>query len=262
MNEAQFDYVTGVVIDKLEGGYVHPDMRTRNPSKFGAYHRSGETMFGLDRHAGHGLYYSTPRKTSDVLSNLKYIYDGSYQYKTPDAKEFWTTIDKQNARKNWNWLYKGGDLYPKLKKLAGGIMLPHYTNLANKYLSEKSREIIESDPRLLFHFIYACWNGSGWFKKFAEKFNQAVASGTTNKNSLLDVAIKSRTQSGNNLIATGGNKINAFIYDFKVPTNLSSTQSGSGSSGSSGGALKNGLLVGLGLLAGWIVWKKYKKQSI
>lgn len=258
MNEALFDYVTGVVIDKLEGGYFHPDMRTRNPSKFGAYHRSGETMFGLDRHAGHDLYYSTKRKASDVLANLKYIYDGSYQYKSNDAKEFWTTIDKQKARQNWNWLYKGGDLYPKLKKLAGGIMLPHYNNLANKYLSEKSREIVESDPRLLFHFIYACWNGSGWFKKFADKFNYAVASGVTNKNALLDVAIKSRTQSGNSLIAQGGRKIDAFIHDFKVPSNLV-TQSGSVSSG---GAFKTGLLVGLGLLAGWIVWRKYKKQSI
>jgi hypothetical protein len=258
MNEALFDYVTGVVIDKLEGGYFHPDMRTQNPSKFGAYHRSGETMFGLDRHAGHSLYYSTPRKTDDVLANLKYIYNGSYKYKTEDAKDFWTTIDKANARKNWKWLYKGGDLYPKLKKLAGGIMLPQYTYLANKYLSDKSREIVENDPRLLFHFIYACWNGSGWFKKFADKFNQAVASGVTNKNALLDVAIKSRTQSGNNLIATGGRKIDAFIHDFKVPSNLATETN----SGSSGGALKNGLLIGLGLLAGWIVWRKYKKQSI
>lgn len=258
MNEALFDYVTGVVIDKLEGGYFHPDMRTRNPSKFGAYGRSGETMFGLDRHAGHDLYYSTPRKSSDVTTNLKYIYNGSYKYKSEDAKEFWTTIDKANARKNWAWLYKGGDLYNRLKKLAGGIMLPHYNYLANKYLSEKSRQIIESDPRILFHFIYACWNGSGWFKKFATKFNQAVASGITNKNALLNVAIKSRTDSGNNLIATGGRKINAFIYDFKVPSNLKPETPTT----PSGGSLKNGLLVGIGLIAGWILWRKYKKQSV
>lgn len=258
MNEAVFDYVTGVVIDKLEGGYFHPDMRTNNPSKFGAYHRSGETMFGLDRHAGHGLYYSTPRKTDDVLANLKYIYNGSYEYKTDDAKEFWTTIDKANARKNWNWLYKGGDLYPKLKKLAGGILLPQYNKLADKYLSDKSREIVESDPRILFHFIYACWNGSGWFKKFADKFNSAVASGTTNKDKLLDVAIKSRTQSGNSLIAQGGRKIEAFIYDFKVPSNL---QSQINDGGSNGGII-NGLLLGILFVSGWVLWRKYKNKPI
>jgi hypothetical protein len=261
MNEAVFDYVTGVVIDKLEGGYFHPDMRSRNPSKFGAYHRSGETMFGLDRHAGHDLYYSTKRITSDVLANLKYIYNGSYQYKSDDAKEFWQTIDNANARKNWNWLYKGGNSYSRLKKLTGGIMLPHYTKLANRYLSEKSREIVASDPRILFHFIYACWNGSGWFKKFAEKFNNAVINGTTNKNELLNVAIKSRTQSGNSLIAQGGNKINAFIYDFKVPTNLQSEIKDSGGSGG-GSGIMNGLLLGLGFVAGWILWRKYKNKPI
>lgn len=257
MNEALFDYVTGVVIDKLEGGYFHPDMRTRNPSKFGAYGKSGETMFGLDRHAGHGLYYSTKRKTSDVQKNLKYIYDGSYQYKSPEAKEFWTTIDKQNARKNWEWLYRGGNLYSPLKKLASKIMLPNYTYLSNKYLSPKAKEIVESDPRLLFHFIYACWNGSGWFQTFASKINKAVASGVTDKNKLLDVAIKSRTQSGNNLIATGGYKIDQFIHDFKVPTNLSNS-----SNSSSGSSLNTGILIGIGLLAGWIFWRKYNHLSI
>jgi hypothetical protein len=257
MNEALFDYVTGVVIDKLEGGYFHPDMRTANPTKFGAYHRSGETMFGLDRHAGHSLYYSTPRKSSDVLSNLKYIYDGSYQYKTPDAKEFWTTIDKANARKNWKWLYKGGDLYPKLKKLAGGIMLPHYNYLAGKYLSTASQLIVESDPRLLFHFIYACWNGSGWFKTFADKLNKAVASGITNKNQLLDIAINSRTQSGNKLIAQGGKKIEAFIKDFKLPPNLDF-----GSDSTNGKPLINGLLIGIGLVASYVLYTKYKLHSL
>jgi hypothetical protein len=257
MNEALFNYVTGVVIDKLEGGYFHPDMRTNNPSKFGAYHRSGETMFGLDRHAGHGLYYSSSRKTDDVLANLKYIYNGSYTFKSPDAKEFWTTIDNANARKNWKWLFRGGDKYAKLRELASKIMYPQFTYLENKYLSEKSKEIVESDPRILFHFIYATWNGSGWFKKFAEKFNSSVASGVTNKDKLLDVALNSRTQSGNSLIAQGGNKIKAFIQELKVPTNLQSNTS-SGSTGS----LKAGILIGIGLIAGWIVWRKYKKLSI
>jgi len=256
MNEALFNYVTGVVIDKLEGGYFHPDMRTNNPSKFGVYQSSGETMFGLDRHAGHSLYYSTPRKTSDVLANLKYIYNGSYQFKTPEAKEFWTTIDKANARKNWDWLYRGGDKYQKLRDLASKIMFPQFTYLEKKYLSEKSREIVENNPKLLFHFIYAVWNGSGWFKKFADKFNKAVSSGVTNPEKLLSVAIKSRTESGNSLIAKGGYKINSFIHDFKVPPNLSN------SSNSSNGALKVGILLGVGFIAGWVLWKKYKNKPI
>lgn len=257
MNEALFNYVTGVVIDKLEGGYFHPDMRTNNPAKFGAYHRSGETMFGLDRHAGHSLYYSTPRKTDDVLANLKYIYNGSYSFKTPEAKEFWTTIDKANARRNWAWLYRGGDKYTKLRELASKIMFPQFSYLEKKYLSEKSREIVESDPRILFHFIYATWNGSGWFKKFADKFNKAVANGVTNKDKLLDVALKSRTESGNDLIAKGGRKIEAFVKDLKVPNNLATQPTSV-----SGGYLKNGILIGLGLLAGWVLWRKYKNKPV
>jgi hypothetical protein len=254
MNTELFDYVTGVVIDRLEGGYYHPDMRTANPSKFSVYGKSGETMFGLDRHAGHSLYYSTPRKSSDVITNMKYIYDGSYKYKSDEAKEFWTTIDKVNARKNWNWLYRGGTYYPRLKKLTGAIMLPQYTYLANKYLSAKSREIVESDPRLLFHFIYACWNGSGWFSKFASAFNKAVANGVTSPDKLLDVAIKSRTQSGNSLIANGGKKIDGFIRDFKAPVNIQSKGSKNG--------LLNSFLVGIGLVSVWILWRKYKNKSI
>lgn len=259
MNEAVFDYVTGVVIDKLEGGYYHPDMRTRNPSKFSRYGSSGETMFGLDRHAGHDLYYSSPRKSSDVQTNLKYITSGSYKYKNDDAKEFWTTIDKQNARTNWDWLYKGGNLYPKLKKLAAGIMFPQYNYLANKYLSAKSRELVESDPRLLFHFIYACWNGSGWFQRFAVKINKAVSDGITNKDSLLDIAVKSRTQSTNSLISDGGKKISSFINDFKIPANLQSIVN---KENSTNGIIFSGILLGLGVVSGWVLWRKYKNKSI
>jgi hypothetical protein len=256
MNQAVFDYVTGVVIDKLEGGYYHPDMRTANPSKFSRYGSSGETMFGLDRHAGHDLYYKTPRKSSDVQTNMKYIYNGSYQYKSDAAKEFWTIIDKANARKNWKWLYRGGDKYARLKKLTGGIMFPHYTYLANKYLSEKSRAIVEKDPKLLFHFVYACWNGSGWFQKFASKINKAVESGVTNNKKLLEVAMNSRTQSGNSLIIDGGNKIKAFINDFKLPASLNQNSDSSDSSDSN--VALNSVLIGIGIVAVYILRQKFK----
>ena len=219
VDKDKFKTVTKLVIDKLEGGYFHPNMRTANPKKFGAYHRSGETMFGLDRHAGHGLYYSTPRKSDDVLSNLKNIESGVYQYKTPEAKEFWTTIDTANAKNNWQWLYRGGGLEDKLKDLTAEIMLPSYEANAKNYLDVTAREIVEKDNRLLFHFIYASWNGSGWFKKFATDMNKAVSSGITDADKLSQVALDSRLKEGlrkgslpNSLIAQGGNKI-AKIFD-------------------------------------------------
>ena len=219
VDKDKFKTVTKLVIDKLEGGYFHPNMRTANPKKFGAYHRSGETMFGLDRHAGHGLYYSTPRKSDDVLSNLKNIESGVYTYKSLEAKEFWTTIDTANAKNNWQWLYRGGGLENKLKDLTAEIMLPSYEANAKNYLDVTAREIVEKDNRLLFHFIYASWNGSGWFKKFATDMNKAVSSGITDADKLSQVALDSRLKEGlrkgslpNSLIAQGGNKI-AKIFD-------------------------------------------------
>ena len=213
MTEDFFRKVTEVVILKLEGGYFHPDMRTKSPKKFGPYHRSGETMFGLDRHAGHDLYYKTKRKSDDVINNLSFIYSDTYKYISKESEEFWTTIDKANARKNWDWLYKGGSKETRLRQLAATIMYPQYLRHSKNYLSEKSRQIVASDPRLAFHFSYACWNGSGWFQKFANKFNEAVKSGTTSPNALLEVALNSRINSGVKLISGGGEKIKKFIYN-------------------------------------------------
>ena len=225
VDKNKFKGVTALVIDKLEGGYFHPNMRTANPTKFGSYHRSGETMFGLDRHAGHGLYYTTPRKSDDVISNLKNIEGNVYEYKTPESKEFWTIIDTANAKKNWAWLYRGGSLESKLKDLTAEIMYPVYERNAKNYLSPKAKSIVDSDNRLLFHFIYASWNGAGWFKKFATDINKAVDSGITDVDKLARVALDSRLKEGlksgsapNSLIAQGGRKIETLFDNLKSAT--------------------------------------------
>jgi hypothetical protein len=221
MDLNKFLPITKLVINKLEGGYFHPNMRTANPKVFGSYHRSGETMMGLDRHAGHGLYYSTPQKKGadgkkiDVLSNLKNIENGSYKYLNNDAKDFWTIIDNAKAKTNWKWNYKGGPLEEKLTDLASKIMYPQFVKNFNLYLKNpKSKEIVENDPRLLFHLIYATWNGSGFFKKFATDIDNAVNKGITDANKLADISINSRTKEGLKagsppiaLIVQGGNKI-------------------------------------------------------
>ena len=93
---------------------------------------------------------------------------------------------------------------------------------ANNYLDTKTRQIVDSDPRLMFHFIYATWNGPGWFKKFAADMNKAVNSGITDSDKLVQIAIDSRTKEGlkpgsspNSLIAQGGKKIAGFINSLK-----------------------------------------------
>lgn len=191
VNKEKYQKIVGVIIDKLEGGYYHPDMLKDGRIKDSRYSNSGETMFGIDRKAGGTL------NTSDA------------------GIKFWNIIDKSGARKNWDWLYRGGSLEPKLKDAAADIMYNQYSVLADKYLSPEAKKIVESDDRLLFNFIYATWNGSGWFRKFAIDFNSAVSKGIKNKDELIKIAIGSRIKDSNSLIRGGGNKIALFINNLK-----------------------------------------------
>lgn len=216
--DRDFDKVVATVIDKLEGGYFHPNMRTKDPDKFRVYDKSGETMFGLDRHAGHGLYYSTPRKSKNVLDNLKHIEANEYEYSSPEAKEFWETIDKANAKNTWKWGYRGGPLQARLTYLAGRIMKKLFDSLSARYLTKESLAMIKSDGRLLFNFAYAAWNGAGWFEKWAKDFNRMVASGEKNTDVLLNSIVNKRKSEGlavgssaNSLISKGADKIKGVV---------------------------------------------------
>jgi len=192
ISKEQFVKVTNIVIDKMEGGYYHPDMLLDGRVKDSRYASSGETMFGIDRVAGGTINY------------------------TPEGRAFWKVIDDANARKNWKWNYLGGSLNSKLKDLASEVMYPVYVDNSKRYLSEEASKIVDSDPRLVFNFSYASWNGSGWFQRFAKPINEAVKKGIKNPDKLIQIAIESRTKSSNSLIKQGGTKIESFIEELKV----------------------------------------------
>jgi hypothetical protein len=201
----KFKTITNIVIDKMEGGYYHPNMRLKNPKKFAAYGASGETMFGIDRKAG------------DAIN------------RTVAGKKFWKLIDDADAKNNWQWMYMGGDLKPQLIDLVVKIIYPEFIYLSNKYLSKKAQELIFQDPRLLFHFIYATWNGSGWFQKFGTDFSKKVNSGVNNLDDLVNYMNDLRTKEGlrsgsapNKLIKQGGEKIKSFIESLKSINNIQS----------------------------------------
>ena len=137
-----FSDSTLLVINQLEGGYFNPAWHNVGDKR---YSTSGETMFGLDRLRGN-------------------------QEATQTGKQFWSLIDKTKSKEVWKWNYKGGLIADQLKNLAVQIMYPLYSNYAKLYLNDKAKKIVENNPALLFHFIYATWTGSGWFKKFAELF--------------------------------------------------------------------------------------------
>ena len=187
MTDQDFNTIVGQVIDQLEGGYYHPDMLKDGRVKDARYGSSGETMFGIDRLNGGSLNTS------------------------PAGIEFWNLIDTAKASQTWKWNYKGGDLAPKLKTLVGEMMKPTYETLSKTYLSSEAKQLVDSDKRLTFNFVYAVWNGAGWFKGFATKVNAAVASGTTDLNKLYDIVIQARTTSTNSLMSQGGKKIEEFL---------------------------------------------------
>ena len=147
LSSTDFDKEVSRVIDNLEGGYYHPNMNSSDMGK------SGETMMGMDRKYGAGFA------------------------QTSAGKEFWKLIDDAEAKNNWKRNYMGGPLESRLRALVTKMIQPEYEKLSNRYLDEKAREIVKKSPNLMFHFIYATWNGSGWFQKFANKINEAVNDG-------------------------------------------------------------------------------------
>jgi hypothetical protein len=156
----------GYVIPNFEGGYYHPSMKLHmsvsDQHKMGS---SGETMFGLDRQQGGQLA----------------IY--------PEWNQFWAIIYKAGAATSWKQYYMGGQYQPELKELCAKIMYQWFNHLAAMHLKGDSISKIAGDDRLIIHMSYACWNGEGWFKRYARAIN--VAAGT--KDEIFNTAIKART---------------------------------------------------------------------
>jgi len=175
----KFKEITKTIINNLEGGYYHPEFKITgakstsgkniSPSKFTAMGKSGETMFGIDRK--HGGTINT----------------------SGGGSEFWSMID--NAQKNgrWPYNYSGGELKDKLTSIVSKIMKEQYKKNAENFLSKEARSIVENNPKLLFNFAYASWNGPGYFKKFAKKVNDSVSMGITNPEELDNMVYAMRT---------------------------------------------------------------------
>jgi predicted nucleotidyltransferase len=187
----KFRDAVDTITNKLEGGYFHPYMKAANQSKFAWMGDSGETMFGMDRKHG--------RQESNSSAGV----------------EFWRLIDAEDAKSNWKYGYALEDnptLRDKLLDLVAQIMEPHFLDFSNRYLSDEAKSIIMSDPKLYFNFAYATYQGSGWFQKFARKFNKKIEEGVTNIDELRDYVLQIRKESGNNIISGSGNKIDR-IFD-------------------------------------------------
>jgi hypothetical protein len=189
-----FNSMINKIIDTFEGGYYDPE--TMKSSAMG---ESGETMYGMDA------------KASDML-------------KTSAGKKFWDLIheDKEKNPSCWKYNYDpekaGGKcsnptLAKQLKDLIVQIMKPDYDKFSNMFLTPESREIVNSDPGLLFNFTYCVWNGPGFFQKFAKVLNKKVENGVRNPKELSKIMIDYRknfseySSFANNLTQVGGKKM-------------------------------------------------------
>ena len=164
-DKSDFSKMTNFIIDKIEGGYYNPKWHYKK-----AMGKSGETLFGIDRE--HGKYLG----------------------KTVPGIEFWNIVDKNKNPEVWVHGYRGGENEQKLRSLVVDMMETAFNNQFKKYVNEETRKIVETDIALMFHFIYATWNGSGYFQKFGQEMNQAVADGITDIDELRNVAINSRIE--------------------------------------------------------------------
>jgi hypothetical protein len=188
-SKVKFAEVFKNIIEKIEGGYYHPDMvrdgRLRNAGRMGD---SGETMFGIDRKNG-------PKIIND----------------TPNGKQFWSIIDKAGARKKWPWNYRGGRDEGRLTVLATKLVEGAYEDFSKRYLTAEAKKIVDANKGLLTHFGYAAWNGQGWFKDFADSINAEVKRGVKDPTKLLKKGLTDRKKAPNRLISDSAEKIEQIL---------------------------------------------------
>jgi len=168
---SDFKTVTKQVIANLEGGYYNPAYHGTGDTR---YNTSGETMFGIDRRQG-----GTINTSKAGIS-------------------FWQKIEQAQTTKKWTWNYIPPDpLQTQLLDLVVQMMEPRYNDYIRSYVGTKKNgkeisDLINKDGRLKFNFIYATWNGPGWFAGFASRVAAAYNSGKKTPDELLKVAVGAR----------------------------------------------------------------------
>jgi hypothetical protein len=95
----------------------------------------------------------------------------------------------------------------KLRVLAANYIKPFYAKNMKRFLSPEAAAIVNNYAPLTFNFIYATWNGEGWFKRFAKALNKDVEKGNVDPKKLNDLVNDVRFGSGSSLISQGAPKV-------------------------------------------------------
>ena len=178
------------IIDNIEGGYYHPDMKSKlkNGDRMG---QSGETMFGIDRVYGGNLNTSENGK---AFWNIVDMYFGNHHADTSYYN------DKADGNKK-----TPAEVGSRLRNLVTSLMTEQLQKNA-EMLSVGARKIVFDNPALTLQFLYACWNGSGNFKLFADVLNAAYANGEKSALAFWDLVQAARRKKGG-LFADGADKL-------------------------------------------------------
>lgn len=204
-----FEQAATQIILNNEGGYCcsamvvgHPHNdpsskhyrpTTRKPFiKDVRYHKSGETMFGLDRVAGD-------------LENPK-AHPKSYK----DSIALFKLLDDAKAFDLWEWNYIPPEpLRGQLLYHTARIMRVAFDRNMNNFVpNAQLRALVPTNGKLMYNFAYAAWNGSGWFRAFGAKLTAVYEQGMKDPRDLAEYFTNLRVNN-EGLI---GNKIGGDAY--------------------------------------------------
>lgn len=190
-----FKTVTRQVIAYLEGGYYNPLYHNIGDPR---YNTSGETLFGIDK------------------------LNGGTINTTPSGISFWKKITDAQAQEKWPYGYIPPDpLQKELVGLATDMISPLYEQYKRIWIANPEViALVNTDGRLQFNFIYATWNGPGWFKGFARDVVAHYNKGNKTSDALVKFFVNRRinnakvlgpNQKQNSLISQTGAKIKKLL---------------------------------------------------
>lgn len=187
-NAIGFYELVQIIITEVEGGYYHPDMLKDGRIKDTRYGSSGETMFGIDK-----------------LNGVEYN-------KMSEGQEFWGIIDKAGARTKWPHNYMGGEYEGKLRTLTATMIQKEFNRLLSIYIKDENvRALVLSSAALTFNFIYATYNGMGYFNNMSKLLIDNYNNKITDVNTLIQNQINYRLTHTNSLIRGSGETIKKII---------------------------------------------------
>ena len=179
-------------VPRVKNGIIKPGM--------GLFSNSGETLYGIDRSNNDG-----GKEDKKNWSNFWNLVDAYKTTKLPGEKVSFMTCDwefEPNKNSNFNKL---------AAKYAFDFMYNRYLKFSKNFFTSSQISFFEKDARLRFHFIYACFNGYGFFKNFAHSYKNHLTQ-TQNYDQLVKLCLNDRLNYGNKLIAQGGGNIKNKVF--------------------------------------------------